>query len=125
MVYNNCALYMLLYKQCRGFYCCSKRVVNARSVFQEHHLVLTTVGEATALFSNNIRFCMLPVKGVSIVKHVTPPHGNDNGRSIPDASERTAIVALPTAASPGYQAFKKLHLNSKTFLRSIKDEPAF
>ena len=40
MVYNNCALYMLLYKQCRGFYCCSKRVINARSVFQEHHLVL-------------------------------------------------------------------------------------
>ena len=40
MVYNNCALYML-YKQCRGFYCCSKIVVNARSVFriQEHHLV--------------------------------------------------------------------------------------
>ena len=33
VVYNNCALYMLLYKQCRGFYCCSKRVVNARSVF--------------------------------------------------------------------------------------------
>ena len=40
MVYNNCALYMLLYKQqCRGFCYCSKRVVNARSVFQEHHLV--------------------------------------------------------------------------------------
>ena len=41
MVYNNYALYMLLYKQCLGFYCCSKRVyiVNARSVFQEHHLV--------------------------------------------------------------------------------------
>ena len=39
MVCNNCALYMLLYKQCRGFYRCSKRVVNARSVFQEHHLV--------------------------------------------------------------------------------------
>ena len=39
VVYNNCALYML-YKQCRGFYCCSKRVVNVRSVFQEHHLVL-------------------------------------------------------------------------------------
>ena len=39
MVYNNCALYMLLCKQCRGFYCCSKRVVNVRSVFQEHHLV--------------------------------------------------------------------------------------
>ena len=34
VVYNNCALYMLLYKQQRhGFYCCSKRVVNARSVF--------------------------------------------------------------------------------------------
>ena len=33
LLYNNCALYMLLYKQCRGFYCCSKRVVNARSVF--------------------------------------------------------------------------------------------
>ena len=40
MVCNNCALYMLLYKQCRGFYRCSKRVVNARSVFQEHHLVM-------------------------------------------------------------------------------------
>ena len=24
VVYNNCALYMLLYKQCRGFYCCSE-----------------------------------------------------------------------------------------------------
>ena len=37
MVYNNCALYMLLYKQqCLGFCCCSKRVVNARSVFWEH-----------------------------------------------------------------------------------------
>ena len=33
VVYNNCALYLLLYKQCRGFYCCSERVVNARSVF--------------------------------------------------------------------------------------------
>ena len=33
VVYNNGALYMLLYKPCRGFYCCSKRVVNARSVF--------------------------------------------------------------------------------------------
>ena len=26
VIYNNCALYML-YKQCRGFYCCSTRVV--------------------------------------------------------------------------------------------------
>ena len=34
VVYNICALYMLLYKQrCLGFCCCSKRVVNARSVF--------------------------------------------------------------------------------------------
>ena len=33
VVYNNCALYMLYKQQCRGFYCCSKRVVNARSVF--------------------------------------------------------------------------------------------
>ena len=34
VVYNNCALYMLLYKQqCRGFYCCSKSIVHARSVF--------------------------------------------------------------------------------------------
>ena len=34
---------MLLYKQCRGFYCCiivREYIVNARSVFQEHHLVL-------------------------------------------------------------------------------------
>ena len=38
VVYNNCTLCMLLYKQCRGFYCCSKRVVKAGSVFQEHHL---------------------------------------------------------------------------------------
>ena len=27
VVYNNCALYILLYKQCRGFFYCSKRVV--------------------------------------------------------------------------------------------------
>ena len=33
VVYNNCALYMLYKQQRRGFYCCSKRVVNARSVF--------------------------------------------------------------------------------------------
>ena len=29
MVYNNCALYMLMYKLCRGFYYYSKRVVSA------------------------------------------------------------------------------------------------
>ena len=37
VVYTNCILYMLLYKQqCRGFYYCSKRVhskCHARSVF--------------------------------------------------------------------------------------------
>ena len=32
VVYNNCALDMLLYKQCLGFYCCSKRVVYKREV---------------------------------------------------------------------------------------------
>ena len=32
MVCNNCALYMLLYKQCRGFYRCSKRVHSKREV---------------------------------------------------------------------------------------------
>ena len=33
VVYNTCALYMLLYKQqCRGFYCCSKRVSSKREV---------------------------------------------------------------------------------------------
>ena len=47
VVYNNCALYMLLYKQCRGFYRCSKRVVNARSVFQEHHLVIIILYNST------------------------------------------------------------------------------
>ena len=47
LLYNNCALYMLLYKQCRGFYYTAvvlKRVVNARSVFQEHHLVTLCLG---------------------------------------------------------------------------------
>ena len=34
VVYNNCALYMLLYKQqWRGFYYCSNRVESVRSVF--------------------------------------------------------------------------------------------
>ena len=41
------------------------------------------------------------VKGAIIVDHVTPPHGK-NGRSIPDDCERTATVALPTAASTGF-----------------------
>ena len=42
------------------------------------------------------------VKGASIVDHVTPPHGKMSGRSIPDDCERTATVALPTAASAGF-----------------------
>ena len=41
------------------------------------------------------------VKGAIIVDHVTPPHGKI-GRSIPDDCERTATVALPTAASAGF-----------------------
>ena len=52
--------------------------------------------ETTALL-----FLRQHVKGAIIVDHVTPPHGK-NGRSIPDDSERTATVALPTAASPGF-----------------------
>ena len=40
------------------------------------------------------------MKGAIIVDHVTPPHGK-NGRSISDDCERTATVALPTAASGG------------------------
>ena len=43
---------MLLHKQCRGFYCCSKRVVNARSVFQEHHLVALVFAAALCTGTN-------------------------------------------------------------------------
>ena len=39
-------------------------------------------------------------KGHNYCKHVTSPHGKENGRSIPDDCERTATVVLPTAASP-------------------------
>ena len=41
-------------------------------------------------------------KGHDYCKHVTSPHGKENGRSIPDDCEKTATVALPTAASPGF-----------------------
>ena len=62
-------------------------------VFLEHtprvYFFLTTVVEATALFVQH-------VKGAIIVNHVTPPH------AIQDDCERTATVALPTAASPGF-----------------------
>ena len=39
-------------------------------------------------------------KGHNYSKHVTPFHDKENGSSIPDC-ERTATVALPTAASRG------------------------
>ena len=70
-------------------------------VFQEQtsrgtYYSLTTAVEATALL-----FVQQRVKGAIIVDHVTPPHGKI-GRSIPDYCERTATVALPTAASPGF-----------------------
>ena len=69
-------------------------------VFLEHiprvYNALTTVVEATALL-----FVYMYSKGRNYCKHVTPPHGKENGRSIPDDCERTATVALPTAASPG------------------------
>ena len=68
-------------------------------VFLEHrprvYFSLTTPVEATALL-----FVEQHVKGAIIVDHVTPPHGK-NGRSISDDCERTATVALPTAASGG------------------------
>ena len=70
-------------------------------VFLEHrprvYNALTTVVEATALF---VRTCT--AKGAMFGKHVTAPHGKENGRSIPDDSERSATVALPTAASAGF-----------------------
>ena len=68
-------------------------------VFLEHrprvYYSLTTAVEATALFVQQ------QVNGAIIVDHVTPPHGKKNGRT-PDDCERTATVALPTAASPGF-----------------------
>ena len=67
-------------------------------VFLEHrprvYFSLTTAVEATALFVQQ------HVNGTIIVYHVTPPHGKKMA-AIPDDCERTATVALPTAASPG------------------------
>ena len=67
-------------------------------VFLEHrpcvYYSLTTAVEATALFVQQY------VKGAIIVDHVTPPHGKM--AATPDDCERTATVALPTAASPGF-----------------------
>ena len=65
-------------------------------VFLEHrprvYFSLTTAVEATALFVQQ------HVKGAIIV---TPPHGKKMA-AIPDDCERTATVALPTAASTGF-----------------------
>ena len=69
-------------------------------VFLEHrprvYYSLTTAIEATALFVQQ------QVKGAIIVDHVTPPHGKKKKAATPDDCERTAAVALPTAASPGF-----------------------
>ena len=68
MVYNNCALYMLLYKQCRGFYCCSKRVVNARSQTK----YLTTKISRSTVISNSHRHntrLSLPMQGRGYSTH--------------------------------------------------------
>ena len=69
--------------------------------FLEHrprvYYSLTTAVEATALFVQQ------QVKGAIIVHvdHVTPPHGKKMAAT-PDDCERTATVALPTAASPAF-----------------------
>ena len=67
-------------------------------VFLEHrprvYFSLSTAVEATA------QFVQQHVKGAIIVYHVTPPHGKKMA-GIPDDCERTATVALPTAASLG------------------------
>ena len=69
-------------------------------VFLEHrprvYYSLTTAVEATALL-----FVQQQVKGAIIVDHVTPPHGKKMAAT-PDDCERTATVALPTAASTGF-----------------------
>ena len=58
-------------------------------------LLFTTAAEATALFVQQ------HVKCAIILNHVTPPHGKKMA-AIADVCERTATVALPTAASPGF-----------------------
>ena len=71
-------------------------------VFLEHrprvYYSLTTAVEATALL-----FVQQHVKGAIIVHHVTPPHHQSWHKmaAMPDDCERTATVALPTAASGG------------------------
>ena len=69
-------------------------------VFLEHrprvYYSLTTLAEATALL-----FVQQHVKSAIVVDHVTPPHGQIIMAATPDNCERTATVALPTAASGG------------------------
>ena len=70
-------------------------------VFLEHrprvYYSLTTAVEARALFVQQL------VKGAIIADlyHVTPPHGIKMA-AMTDDCERTATVALPTAASAGF-----------------------
>ena len=56
VVYNNCALYMLLYKQqcVASTAVVYKRVVNARSVFWEHHLVLIIILTYHSFYSPSV-----------------------------------------------------------------------
>ena len=72
---------------------------------------LTTVVEAMALL-----FVHVDAKDT----HMTSPHGKGNGSSIPDDCERTATVALPTAASPdisiaALDAFLTVYYTAFTF----------
>ena len=68
-------------------------------VFLEHrprvYYSVTTAIEATALFVQQ------HVKDAIIVHHVTTPPGIKIMAAMPDDCERTATVALPTAASGG------------------------
>ena len=68
-------------------------------VFLEHrprvYYFLTTAVEATALFVQQ------QVNGAIIIDHVTLPHGKKMAAT-PDDCERTATVALSTAASTGF-----------------------
>ena len=70
-------------------------------VFLEHrpHVYydsLTTAVEATALFVQQ------HVKGAIIIYHARDPASWEKMAAIPDDCERTAKVALPTAASSGF-----------------------
>ena len=55
------------------------------------------------------------VKGEIIVDHVTPPHGKENGCSIPDDSERTLTVALPGLLADNHSSTAALDAFSTVF----------